>query len=801
MKYIKLFENLTINDIPLVGGKNASLGQMIANLTKKNILIPTGFAVTAQAYDYYIQHNQFNEKIKTIFQELKDHLNIEQLEKAGSSVRSLILSGEIPDDLAQEITRAYDNLCKKYNQNDCDVAVRSSATAEDLPNASFAGQQETYLNITGHKNLLEAYKKALASLFTNRAIVYRTEKGFDHFQVALSVGVQKMIRSDLASSGVAFSLDTESGFKDAIIINSAYGLGESIVKGEVIPDEFVIHKPTLAQGFTSIIKKNIGEKKIKIIYTNDTDNPTETIETTKQEQQSFSLKNEEIIELAKAIATIEDYYTNLKGTWCPMDIEWAKDGKDNKLYIIQARPETVHTTKKMNILTKYHLIKNNVANNKIETILEGQSIGQQIVSGIARIIKDPTEIKSVKDGDIIITQMTDPDWVPIMKKAGAIITDHGGRTCHAAIVSRELGIPALVGTANATKTIENESTITLDCSQGTTGFVYKGAIPFEKKEIEIQNISTNDVPTKIMINIADPERAFTLSMLPNDGVGLARLEFIINNNIKIHPLALLKPEKITDASIKKFIEDITQGYKDKKQFFIDKLAHSIGMIAAAFYPKPVIVRLSDFKTNEYRNLIGGTYFEPHEENPMLGYRGASRYYSNEYKEAFILECQALQKVREKMGLTNVKVMVPFVRTVKEGKKVLQIMENQGLEKGKNNLEIIMMCEIPSNVILINEFSKLFDGFSIGSNDLTQLTLGVDRDSGLLAHIFDERDMAVKKMFELAITGAHKNKKYIGICGQGPSDFPEIAQLLIKLSIDSLSLNQDSIIEFIKNYKK
>ena len=785
MKFIKKFEDLRITDTPTVGGKNASLGQMISQLSAKGVTIPTGFAVTAQAYWHYLDHNNLREPIKKVMTALTDHQDIRQLQKVGHEIRSLIEQGAMPDDLAQEISQAYQELCKQYGQENLDVAVRSSATAEDLPTASFAGQQETFLNVRGDERLIESCKKCMASLFTDRAIVDRIEQGFDHFQVALSVGVQKMVRADKASAGVAFSLDTETGFKDVVMIESSYGLGETIVKGLVVPDEFFVHKPTFAKGFSSIIKKQLGKKKIKLIY----DDPLKQVEVPENEQQLFSLTDKEILELVKATVTIEDHYTQLKGSWAPMDVEWAKDGVDGKLYILQARPETVHATKVGTTFEQYALKE-----KAPQPLLTGQSIGQKIATGVARVIKDVKDIVAVQEGDILVTQMTDPDWVPAMKKAAGIITERGGRTCHAAIVSRELGVPAIIGASLATTKIKTGQKITLDCSKGKTGFIYDGALKFETQTIELEKIPK--LPVELLVNIADPDRAFTVSMLPVGGVGLARLEFIINNAIKIHPMALLQPEKVEDAAVKKQIDELTVGYTDKKDFFIDSLSQGIAMIAAGFYPRPVIVRLSDFKTNEYRNLIGGAYFEPVEENPMLGFRGASRYQHELYKDAFALECAALKKVRDGMGLTNVKIMVPFVRTTQEAEGVLNEMKRHGLQQGENNLEIIMMCEIPSNVVLIDEFSKQFDGFSIGSNDLTQLTLGVDRDSELLADIFDERDPAVKKMLRMAIEGAQKNKRPIGICGQAPSDFPELAEFLMEIGINSISLNPDSVLPFL-----
>ncbi len=797
MNYIKKFEEIRLIDTPTVGGKNSSLGQMIAQLSAKNVRVPTGFAVTAQAYWHFLEHNKLVEPMKKIMVTLTDYSNFVRLHAVGSQIRALIGKGTMPDDLAAEIKLAYDQLCERYQQKECDVAVRSSATAEDLPTASFAGQQETFLNIRGHAALLEAVQKSMVSLFTDRAIAYRIEQGFDHFKVGLSVGVQKMIRSDLASAGVIFTLDTESGFKDVVVINGSYGLGESIVKGEVIPDEFVVHKPTLAQGHASIIKKHLGSKATKIVYAEHAAEPTATVPVSVLDQCSFSLTDAEILELARAAVVIEEHYSSLKGGWCPMDIEWAKDGHDGKLYILQARPETVFASKKENGFLTQYVLK---AQQTLTTLISGQSIGQKIVSGKVRVIVSADNIDRVQKGDILVTDMTDPDWVPAMKKAAGIITNRGGRTCHAAIVSRELNIPAVVGAQGATDLLKEGQLVTIDCSQGKTGVVYEGAIPFVSEELAIKDLTTTHAPVKVMVNIADPERALTVAQLPNDGVGLARLEFIINNTIQVHPRALLHPEQIKDATIAQKIAALTCAYVDKEKFFVDTLACGIGTIAAAFWPKPVIVRLSDFKTNEYRNLLGGIYFEPEEENPMLGFRGASRYYSDRYKDAFALECAAIKKVRQTMGLVNVQVMVPFVRTTHEAQQVLEVMQEFGLQRGKDGLEIVMMCEIPSNVLLIEEFSKLFDGFSIGSNDLTQLTLGVDRDSGELASLFDERDPAVKKMLSMAIEGARTSKKRIGICGQAPSDLPDVAQFLIECGITSISLNADSLVPFLMRYK-
>lgn len=795
MSYIKKFSQITIDDIPSVGGKNASLGEMIRELTKSGITVPNGFAITAAAYWHFLEHNTLVEPLRAALAQLTDQEDLVTLQKVGKLARELIKAGTIPADLGAEIIQSYQELGKEYVQQDCAVAVRSSATAEDLPTASFAGQQETFLNVVGADELKRAVIDCMASLFTDRAIVYRMQNGFDHFAVGLSVGVQKMIRSDLGSSGVAFSLDTESGFKDAIIIDASWGLGESIVQGSVTPDEFVVHKPTLELGFASIIKKNLGTKLVKTVYAGNKAKHVVEVATVWAEQKAFCLNDQDILILARQVLIIEKYYSARAGTWVPMDVEWAKDGIDGKIYIIQARPETIHAHQNNQFLKTYRLRDGQRPSAPLAT---GQSIGQQIATGIARIITSAHDIEQVQKGDIIVTEMTDPDWVPVMKRAAGIITNRGGRTCHAAIVSRELNIPAIVGTGNATEQIANGEHITIDCSQGAFGFVYTGSLSFDVQEVALDTVPK--LPVAVMVNLADPASAFTTSLLPVAGIGLARVEFIIANEIKIHPMALLHPERVKELQISNTIKNMVQGYPNVGQFFVDRLAQGIGMLAAAFYPRPAIVRLSDFKSNEYRNLIGGSFFEELEENPMLGFRGASRYYHERYREAFALECAAFKQVRDVMGLTNVKIMVPFVRTVAEARKVLEAMEANGLVQGENKLEIIMMCELPSNVMLIDEFAKLFDGFSIGSNDLTQLTLGVDRDSEILAGVFDERDEAVKRMMAMAIAGAHKAKRPIGICGQAPSDYPEIAQFLIDQHIDSLSLNPDSVLPFLMRYK-
>ncbi|MFI5333138.1 MAG: phosphoenolpyruvate synthase [Candidatus Babeliales bacterium] len=795
MNYIKKFEDIQLKDIPQVGGKNASLGEMIRHLSGQGLRIPTGFATTADAYWHFITANNLLSELKRIMNTLPKTPDTKALAQVGSAVRALILNARMPDDLAREIVQAYQELSAHYQEQNLDVAVRSSATAEDLPNASFAGQQESYVHIHGEQELLDRWKRCIASLFTDRAIAYRIDKGFDHFAVALSVGVQKMVRSDKACAGVTFSLDTESGFKDVVIINGSYGLGESVVAGEVTPDEFRVFKPTLAGGHDAIIGKKLGVKNTKRIYSDDSNNPVVMVPVSEQEQQQFCLTDAEILELARMTVIIETYYTGLKKEWSPMDVEWAKDGNDGLLYIVQARPETVYAHHDYHELIRYELD----TSVKKTVLVTGQSIGDKIVSGPARIVRSIAESSKVQQGDILVTEMTDPDWVPVMKKVAGIVTVRGGRTCHAAIVSRELGIPAIVGASNALDVLADGQQLTLDCSAGARGVVYAGAIPFKKTAIKLTEIPKS--PVTLMITLADPDSAFALSFLPVDGVGLARIEFVVSNAIKVHPMALIEPTKITDAKIKKEIDALAAAYPDKKQFFIDTLAYGIGTIAAAFYPKPVIVRTSDFKSNEYRNLLGGSYFELEEENPMLGLRGASRYIDPSYKPAFALECAALTKVRERMGLTNVIVMLPFVRTVAEARAVIALLAEHGLRTGAHDLKLYMMCEVPSNVLLMQEFSTLFDGFSIGSNDLTQLTLGIDRDSPQLAPLFDERDAAVKQMMQLAVKGAHQAQKPIGICGQAPSDYPEIADFLIDAGIDSISLNPDSVLPFLMSTRR
>jgi len=784
-KYILWFKEISIEDVPIVGGKNASLGEMYRNLTKKGVAIPNGFAITADAYRYLLKKDKISQVITSSLKNL-DVNNLEQLAEKGSHIRKLIRNAEIPEDLEKQIIESYYQLSKSENTKELDVAVRSSATAEDLPDASFAGQQETYLNIKGPQELLDACRKCFASLFTNRAIAYRVEKKFDHTKVALSITVQKMVRSDIASSGVMFSIDTETGFKDVVVINGAYGLGENVVQGAVNPDEYMVFKPTLKQGKNSIISKRLGEKAIRMVYDTQGNKSVKNINVDILHRNKFCVSDKDVLTLAKWACIIEDYYSEKAGHYKPMDMEWAIDGVTKKLYIVQARPETVQSNKNLNKIETYSILE------KKEPIVTGISIGQKIATGKAAIIKDVKDINKFSKGDILVTEMTDPDWVPIMKIASGIVTNKGGKTCHAAIIARELGIPCIVGTIDSTLKIKDKSQITIDCSSGDYGYVYQGTLKFKKDVQDIKKLPTTK--TKIMLNVGNPEQALEQSFLPSDGVGLAREEFIIDSWIKIHPLALINYNKIKDKAVKHEIDKLTIGYDDKVEYFVDKLSQGIARIAAAFYPKKVILRTSDFKSDEYANLIGGKEYEPIESNPMLGWRGASRYYQGNYREGFALECRAIKKVREDMGLVNLEVMIPFCRTVDEAKKVIAELKKNGLEQGKNGLKVIGMCEIPSNVILAEEFLDIFDGFSIGSNDLTQLTLGLDRNSEIVASIYDERNQAVKELITNVVKIAKKKKKYIGICGQAPSDYPDFAEFLVSIGIDSMSLNPDTLIK-------
>lgn len=778
------FNTVGIADIPFVGGKNASLGEMIQQLTKQGVKVPTGFATTAYAYRYFIATAGLETKLRSIFANL-DVDDVENLHQCGKQARSLMLETPFPVELQEAIARSYQTLCQEYGAN-LDVAVRSSATAEDLPDASFAGQQETYLNVHGIKGVLDACHRCFASIFTDRAISYRQLKGFDHFEVALSVGVQKMVRSDLASSGVMFSIDTETGFKDAALITAAYGLGENVVQGAVNPDEYLVFKPTLKQGYKPILQKRLGTKEIKMVYDLGGTKLTKNVSVSPAQRNKFALNDDEILQLANWACIIEDHYSQVRGTATPMDIEWAKDGITGELFIVQARPETVQSQKSKTVLRSYQL------EERGDVLLTGRSVGEMIGQGQARVILDVHQIGMFQSGEVLVTNRTDPDWEPIMKKASAIVTNSGGRTCHAAIIAREMGIPAIVGCGNATTVLKTGQEITISCAEGETGKVYAGLLNFAIQELPLDNLPRTR--TKIMMNVGNPEEALGLTAIPNDGVGLARMEFIIANHIKAHPLALLHCDELEDELTKHKIGELTAQYENKAEFFITKLAAGIGTIAAAFYPKPVIVRLSDFKSNEYANLLGGRQFEPKEENPMIGWRGASRYYDPRYREGFALECKAMKQVRDNMGLTNVILMVPFCRTPQEGRRVLEEMAKHGLVRGENGLEVYVMCELPSNVMLADEYSQVFDGFSIGSNDLTQLTLGLDRDSELVAHLFDERNEAVKRTIRKAIATAKEYNRKIGICGQAPSDYPEFARFLVELGIDSISLNPDSVIK-------
>ncbi|MFA6192673.1 MAG: phosphoenolpyruvate synthase [Sulfurimonas sp.] len=779
MKYIRFFNQLTINDVPTVGGKNASLGEMYQHLTCEGVNIPNGFATTSDAYWLLLEENKIKDKIKDALEGL-DISDTDNLQKRGKEIRELILSSKLPLVLEEELLEAYETLSDEYGSQNVDVAVRSSGTAEDLPDASFAGQQETFLNINSSDKLLKSVLKCYASLFTDRAISYRTSRGFDHFKVALSVGVQKMVRSDISSSGIMFTVDTESGSENLILINSIWGLGENVVSGKVNADEFFVFKPTLKEGKNTILKRALGSKKEKMLY-GDESNQTQNVKTSAEEQSSFSINDREVIALAKSALIIEEHYKR------HMDIEWAKDGGDDKLYIVQARPETVQSKLHDEIsMEKYSVQKS--ADVKILT--SGRAVGDRIGSGRVRVIHNISEFGTFEDGEVLVADTTNPDWEPIMKKASAVITNRGSRTCHAAIVAREIGVPAVVGCNNATEILQNGANVTVSCAEGDEGYIYEGEIPYSVKTINMNDLKPTR--TKLFMNIGNPAEAFNLAKMPNDGVGLARMEFIMSHSINAHPMALVDMHKGLDVKDRDEIVSFAAGYSDMKEFFLQKISEGVGTIAAAFYPKPVVIRTSDFKSNEYRNMRGGFAYEAEEENPMIGFRGASRYYDKSSKEAFEWECEALKRVRDDMGLTNIKIMIPFVRTPEEGKKVVEIMKSQGLIQGENSLEIYAMCEIPANVIIADMFLEIFDGYSIGSNDLTQLTLGVDRESAKIAHIFDERNEAVKRMLQMAIAACKKADKYIGICGQAPSDYPEITQFLVENEIDSISLNPDSL---------
>jgi len=777
--YIRWFNELTINDIPLVGGKNASLGEMYRELAGQGVIVPNGFAITAEAYRYMLDRAGAWDRLHE-FLDAVDDADVTDLARRAQLARDLVYAAPLPGDLQQQILAAFAQLQQQYGE-DLTVAVRSSATAEDLPTASFAGQQDTYLNIRGGHALLDACKRCFASLFTDRAIHYRLDQGFDHFKIGLSIGVMKMVRSDLAASGVMFSLDTESGFNDAVFITGAYGLGENVVQGAVDPDEFYVHKPTFEQGFRCVLRRTLGAKKIKMVYSDGrTREPIRNIATAPEERGRFCIDDDDVLTLADYALKIEKHYGR------PMDMEWAKDGLDGNLYIVQARPETVASQRSGHVLEQYRL------NQSGEVIVKGHAVGSKIAVGTARVIDNVAKLHTFKPGEVLVADMTTPDWEPVMKTAAAIVTNRGGRTCHAAIIARELGVPAVIGCDNATTAISSGSQMTVSCAEGDMGKVYAGPLDFAVQHTDLANMARPK--TKIMLNLGNPELAFKHSFLPNDGVGLARMEFIITEYIKAHPMALIHPEKVADAGELLKLRELTEGYDRPEEFFIQRLAEGVGTIAAAFYPKPVVVRMSDFKTNEYATLLGGRWFERDEANPMIGFRGASRYVHPAYAEGFALECAAMLRVRERMGLKNMVLMIPFCRRIEEAQKVLAYMAACGLQRGQDGLEIYVMCEIPNNVIQIDAFAELFDGFSIGSNDLTQLTLGVDRDSEMVANDFDERDPGVKEMIRLAVEGCRRNGKHSGLCGQAPSDYPEMAEYLVEIGIDSMSLNPDTVLK-------
>ncbi len=778
-RYVRFFEEFGIDDVPLVGGKNASLGEMLRNLSSQGVRVPHGFAITAEAYRYMLNEAGAWDRLHAELDEL-DPADVAALARKGKHAREIVYGAGLPDDLAGEILDAYRKLQQEYGE-EVSLAVRSSATAEDLPTASFAGQQDSYLNIKGEESLLDTCRRCFASLFTDRAIHYRVDQGFDHFKVSLSIGVMKMVRSDISSSGVMFSIDTESGFRDAVFVTGAYGLGENVVQGAVDPDEFYVHKPTYLAGHRAVLRRLIGDKAVKMILVEgETKNTTRNIPTPKSDRARFCLTDADVLELAGYACTIEAHYGR------PMDMEWAKDGLDGKLYIVQARPETVASQHSATALESY------VLEGRGEILAEGRSVGERIASGAVKRIENLTHLAEFKPGEVLVADTTTPDWEPVMKTAAAIVTNRGGRTCHASIIARELGIPAVVGTGDATTCVPDGEVVTVSCAEGDSGRVYRGEVSFHVDRTEVADLARPR--TQIMINLGNPDLAFKTSFLPNDGVGLARMEFIISEYIRVHPLALLHPEKVDDPEARQTIDRLTQSYPDGSAFFVERLSEGIGTIAAAFWPKPVVVRMSDFKSNEYASLIGGAAFEPSESNPMLGFRGASRYAHPAYAEGFALECRAMQRVREQMGLTNVILMLPFVRRIAEADLVLQTMADLGLRRGENGLKVYAMCEIPNNVILIDEFAKRFDGFSIGSNDLTQLTLGVDRDSEIVAFDYDERDEGVKEMIRLAVEGCRRNGIHSGLCGQAPSDYPDMAEFLVRLGIESMSLNPDTVIK-------
>ncbi len=777
-RYIRFFEEVGIDDVPLVGGKNASLGEMYRELSDQGVLVPNGFATTADAYRYMLAETGAWTALHDALDDL-DPENMTDLARRGRRAREIVYGAGLPDDLAQEILDGYSRLREEYG-DDMSLAVRSSATAEDLPTASFAGQQETYLNVHGEQSLLDACRRCFASLFTDRAIHYRVDQGFDHFQVALSIGIMKMVRSDLASSGVFFSLDTESGFRDVVFITGAYGLGENVVQGAVDPDEFYVHKPTFEQGHRAVLRRLVGDKAIKMVFVEgESKHTVRNVPTPKADREHYCLGDEDVLELADYAIKIERHYGK------PMDMEWAKDGLDGKLYLVQARPETVASQRRATMLESY------VLDGDGEVVTQGRAVGEKIAAGAARAIKNVEQLSEFEAGEVLVADMTTPDWEPVMKTAAAIVTNRGGRTCHAAIIARELGIPAVVGTGDATASVPAGEKVTVSCAQGDTGHIYRGEVDFHVDRTDVGEVERP--ATEIMINLGNPDLAFKTSFLPNDGVGLARMEFIVSESIKAHPLALLHPDQVTDPEEREAVKRLFRSHDEGASFFVERLSEGIGTIAAAFWPKPVVVRMSDFKTNEYASLLGGAGFEAQEDNPMLGFRGASRYAHPAYEEGFALECKAMNRVRDEMGLTNVVLMLPFVRRVDEAKRVLDRMAELGLERGANGLRIYCMCEIPNNVLLIDRFAELFDGFSIGSNDLTQLTLGVDRDSEIVAFDYDERDEGVKEMIQMAVDGCRRNGSHSGLCGQAPSDYPEMAEFLVELGIDSISLNPDTVL--------
>ena len=783
MKYVRFFADIGIEDVPLVGGKNASLGEMYRNLASQGIAVPNGFAITAEAYRYVLERAGALEALHAALDGLRAD-DLQDLAARAARAREVVYGATLPEDLTQEIFNGYGRLRQQYGE-DVSLAVRSSATAEDLPTASFAGQQETYLNIQGEEPLLDACRRCFASLFTDRSIHYRIDQGFDHFKVALSIGIMKMVRADLGASGIMFTLDTETGFRDVVLISAAYGLGENVVQGALDPDEFMVFKPTFERGARAVLRRSLGSKKIKMVFNGDRATGTCNVPTPPAERDRFCIADEDVLTLTDYALTIERHYSSKANRPVPMDIEWAKDGIDGRLYVVQARPETAAAQRHTAVVEEFKL------KGSGPLVLTGHAVGSRIGAGVVRLIRHVAQINDFKPGEILVTDSTAPDWEPIMKRAAGIVTNRGGRTCHAAIVAREFGIPAVIGCGNATDALATGEAVTLSCAEGDVGKVYRGILPFEVRRTDLTGLPRPQ--TKIMLIIGNPDIAFRCSFLPNDGVGLARMEFVITEYIGVHPMALLHPERVGDEDERDRVLALSRNHRTPADFFVQRLAEGIGTIAAAFYPKPVIVRMSDFKSNEYAGLLGGRWFETPEPNPMLGFRGASRYTHPAYEEGFALECAAMKYARERLGLSNIKLMVPFCRRIAEGRLVIERMHELGLARGAQGLEIYVMCEIPNNVLLIDEFSAIFDGFSIGSNDLTQLTLGVDRDSSVVAFDFDERDEGVKRMIRLAVEGSRRNGRHCGLCGQAPSDYPEMAEYLVRLGIDSISLNPDAVV--------